>query len=102
MNSNTVILSMIGAILLGCAVLQGVNPLDKFFKGLLWLLYQAASIVLAVARTSECAYLTLQREYRKSVAQLNAERAALRTLEEMNSTPADPSHSTAAAPMFVR
>ena len=69
-------------VLLGCAALKGVNPFDAAIQGLIWFLYRAAAVMLTIARTTDSAYVALRREYRRSVEQIDQERAAFQRVEE--------------------
>jgi hypothetical protein len=69
-------------VLLGCAALKGVNPFDIAIRGFIWVLYRLAAIMLTIARTSDAAYWSLRREYRRSVKQIDQERDAFLRLEE--------------------
>jgi hypothetical protein len=69
-------------VLLGCAALKGVNPFDVAMQALIWVLYRAAAVMLTIARTTDSAYFALRREYRRSVEQIDQERAAFQRAEE--------------------
>jgi hypothetical protein len=83
MNSAPLIVAVV--VLLGCAALRGVNPFDKAILGLIWILYRFAAVALTIARTADSAYLTLGREYRRSVRQIAEERDALEISEDVRS-----------------
>jgi hypothetical protein len=75
-------------VLLGLAALKGVNPFDQGIRAFIWLLYRTAAVMLTVARTTDSAYFALRREYRRTVTQIDHERAAFQRVEEAN-IPAD-------------
>jgi uncharacterized membrane protein len=81
MNPTTTILIAI-LVLLGCAVLKGVNPLDVFLQAVIWTLYRAAAVMLAIARTTDAAYMRIKQEYRNSVSEISQHREALHRAEE--------------------
>ena len=81
MNTTSTVLITI-LVLFGCAVLKGVNPVDKAVQAVIWVLYRVAAIMLAVARTTDAAYLRMKREYRNSVSEISQHREVLHRAEE--------------------
>ena len=80
MNAMSLLIAAI--VLLGCMALKGVNPFDAAMRALIWVLYRTAAVSLTLARTTDSAYFALRREYRRSVEQIDQERAAFQRGEE--------------------
>jgi hypothetical protein len=69
-------------VLLGCSALKGVNPFDAVMRAVIYVLYRVAAVMLTVARATDSAYFAFRREYRRSVDQIDQERAAFQRVEE--------------------
>jgi hypothetical protein len=94
MSSEVIVLVAL-VVLIGFSALKGTNPLDSTIRGFIWLLYRFAAFSLTIARTADCSYLALRREYRRTVKQIGDEREAFLSVEEARITAVGmPKHAT--------